>query len=361
MLPDKMKALMAYARNDYAFITDAERPKVENPDDIIIKVDACGVCGSDVAWYQGTDGFWGDGIHKGPMEPPVIPGHEYTGTIVEMGDGAKAKGYRIGQRVVGDCIKFCGECFFCKRGEYNMCENQRNFGHQSDVNGAFAEYMRIPQGTVVYSLPDDMPVDKAVLIEPFCCAMHGVERGKITPEDTVVISGMGPIGLAMLSVAKTYKPKKLIALELNPLRMELARKYGADLVLSPKEVDVVKEVQGMTEGRGCDVYIEAAAACASVYQGLEMIRKKGRFVQFSALPEPITYDWTIIGDRKELDIYGSYTTCHCFEKVIKGLYDGSLQTEGMITHRYPLEKCFEAIQKAEKKENDTIKVIVEMK
>ncbi|QNM04906.1 alcohol dehydrogenase catalytic domain-containing protein [Qiania dongpingensis] len=359
-LPNTMKAVMAYGRNDYAFLEDAPVPQIENPDDIILKIDACGICGSDVMWYQGADSFWGNEKEKGPMEPPVIPGHEYTGTIVAMGAGAASKGYALGERVVADMIKFCGECFYCKRGEYNMCENQRNFGHQSDVNGAFAEYMRIPEGTVVYRLPADMPLDKAVLIEPFCCAMHGVERARITKEDLVVISGMGCIGLAMVSIARKYEPRMIVGLEMNPARMELAKKFGCDLVLNPKETDVVKRVKELTEGRGCDVYLEVAAHPSSVYQGLDMIRKKGRFVQFSALPEEITYDWTIIGDRKELDIYGSYTSCHCFEKVIQGLYDGSLKSEGMITHRYSLDRFFEAVEKAARKEPDVIKIVMTM-
>lgn len=355
-----MKAVVAYGRNDYKFQTDIEIPKIERPDDIIIKIDACGICGSDVMWYRGADSFWGDGKEKGPMEPPVIPGHEYTGRIVEMGEGAKEKGYQIGERIVADMIKFCGECFYCKRGEYNMCENQRNFGHQSDVNGAFAEYMRIPEGTVIYRLPQDMPIDKAVLIEPFCCAMHGVERAKITEEDLVVISGMGCIGLAMVSIVKQYHPRMIVGLEMNPMRMKMAKEFGCDLVLNPKEEDVIETVRGLTEGRGCDVYIEVAAHPSSVYQGLEMIRKKGRFVEFSALPEKITYDWTIIGDRKELDIYGSYTSCHCFEKVIQGLYDGTLKSDGMITHKYPLDRFFEAVEKAASKEPDTIKIVMTM-
>ena len=358
--PETMKAIMAYGRNNYALERDVPVPQIENPGDIILRIEACGICGSDVMWYRGADSFWGTETEKGPMEPPVIPGHEYTGVIAALGENAKKKGYKIGDRVVGDMIKFCGECFYCKRGEYNMCENQRNFGHQSDVNGAFAEYMRLPEGTVIYRVPEDMPIEKAILIEPFCCAMHGVERAKITEEDFVVISGMGCIGLAMVSIAKKYNPKKVIGLEMNPSRIELAKRYGCDLVLNPRETDVIKEVRNLTEGRGCDVYIEVAAHPSSVYQGLEMIRKKGRFVEFSALPEEITYDWTIIGDRKELDIYGSYTSCHCYEKVIKGLYDGSLKSEGMVTHWYPLTDFFGAMEKAVRKDADTIKIAIAM-
>lgn len=348
-IPERMKAVIAYAPGDYRY-KEVETPRA-GEDDIIIKVEGCGVCGSDLKCYTGAPIFWGGDGNAAFVKAPVIPGHEFYGTVVEVGVNVYIGGdFKIGDKVISEMIVPCGECRFCKEGQYWMCQISDGYGFQSHVNGAFAEYMRFPKKSRVFKLPQDMPFEKAVLIEPFSCAMHAVERGSITKRDVVVISGLGPLGLGMVGAAKTFNPAKLIGLDVKQNRLDLAKKFGCDVVLNPKEVDVVNEIRKMTDGYGCDVYIEAAAHPSSVVQGLQAIRKLGRFVEFSVFGEPVTCDWSIISDRKELDVLGAHLAPNCYPKVIKALSEGTLPTEGVVTHKFHLsefEKAFEVAHKAD--------------
>ena len=151
-----------------------------------------------------------------------------------------------------------------------------------------------------------MPAHHAVFVEPLACSIHAVQRGNIEFQDTVVIAGAGPLGLGMIAAARMKQPAQLIAVDLNDARLEMARRCGADIGLNPTKVDVVDEVRKLTGGYGCDVYIEATGHPQAVVDGLHMIRKLGTFVEFSVMREPVTVDWTIIGDSKELDIHGAH-------------------------------------------------------
>ncbi len=354
--PKTMKALVAYAPGDYR-LEEVPTPQAEG-DDIIIKVEGCGICGSDIKCFHGAEVYWGKDGKPGFLEGPVIPGHEFVGNIVALGPDAGKRGdFQIGDRVVAEMIAPCGECRFCKSGDYNMCQQGQIFGFKKTMNGAFAEYMRFPSKCKVHKVSPELPFEKAVLIEPFSCACHGIERGKITSDDVVVISGMGCIGLGMVGAAKRYKPKMLIGLEMNPLRIELAKKFGCDMVLNPKEVDVVEKIRELTDGYGCDVYVEVAAHPSSVLQGLDMIRNQGRFVEFSIFSQPVTADWTIISDSKELTVYGSHLAPNCYEPTLQGLTDGSVCADGVVTHVYPLEQWEEAFATAQKSEG-VIKVAI---
>ena len=146
-----------------------------------------------------------------------------------------------------------------------------------------------------------MPAHHAAFIEPLACSIHAVQRGNIEFQDTVVIAGAGPLGLGMIAAARMKQPAQLIAVDLNDARLEMARRCGADIGLNPTKVDVVDEVRKLTDGYGCDVYIEATGHPQAVVDGLHMIRKLGTFVEFSVMREPVTVDWTIIGDTKELE------------------------------------------------------------
>lgn len=353
-MADTMKGLVAYAPGDYRFETDIPVPTA-GEGEIIIKVEACGVCAGDVKANHGAEMFWGGNGQPSWMKPPVVPGHEFIGFVTEIGAGIK--GFEIGDRVVSDQIVPCWECRFCKTGRYWMCQKHDIFGFQNNVNGGMSEYMKLPKGALVYKVPKELPLEQAILIEPFACSKHAVDRGNISNEDIVVISGAGTLGLGMVGVAALRKPKMLIVLDMKDDRLVLAKKFGADLVINPGKEDAVQMIMDLTEGYGCDVYIEATGHPSSVTQGLSMIRKLGMFVEFSVFSAPTTVDWSIIGDRKELDIHGAHLSPYCFEPVIEWIVDGKLPTEGVVTHRYPLEKWEVAFDVAAKGEN-ALKVIL---
>ncbi len=354
-IPETMKALVAYGKGDYRLETAYPTPEC-GADDIIIKTEGCGVCAGDLKCLHGAAMFWGDETQPSWVKPPFIPGHEFLGTIVEMGENVK--GFSIGDRVTADQIVPCGECRFCKTGRYWMCQPHNIFGFQNTNNGGIAEYVRYPKTTVVSKVPKEMPLSDALLIEPYGCAKHAVDRANIQCEDVVVISGAGTLGLGMVTYARMKNPARLIVLDMADNRLEKAKEFGADLVLNPGKDDVIQRILDMTDGYGCDIYIEATGNPASVTQGLSMIRKLGTFVEFSVFGSPTTVDWSIIGDRKELDVLGSHLSPYCYPFVIENIANGNLKTNSIVSKTFTIEEWEKAFDYASGKYGDLKVAIV---
>lgn len=342
-VPKKMKAIVAYSKDDYRLELEYPVPEC-GPDDIIIKTEGCGICTGDIKCGHGAAMFWGDEVQPAWVKPPFIPGHEFFGRIVQMGE--HVEGYQIGDRITADQIVPCGKCRFCKDGHYWMCQPHDMFGFQSYNNGGMAEYVRYPKNSVISRVPEDMPVEQALLIEPYGCSKHAVDRAAITNEDVVVISGAGTLGLGMITYARMKNPKLLVVLDLQQNRLDKAKEFGADLVFNPGECDVDKEIKKLTEDYGCDVYIEATGNPASVIQGLTIIRKLGRFVEFSVFAKATTVDWSIIGDRKELDILGAHLSPYAYPFIIENMVKGNLKTTGVVSSTYKIEDWKEAFEYA---------------
>lgn len=354
-LPKTMKALVAYSSSDYRLEKEFPTPTC-GPDDVIIKTEGCGVCAGDLKCQHGAAMFWGDETQPAWVEPPFIPGHEFVGIAVEVGENVKD--VMVGDRLAPDQIVPCGECRFCYKGQYWMCQPHHIFGFFNGENGGMAEYVRLPKGSVIHQVPKDMPLDKALLIEPYACSKHCVDRADIQCEDVVVLSGAGTLGLGMVAYAKLRNPKTLIVLDLNDERLAMAKKFGADLIWNPKKVNLVEEIMKLTDGYGCDTYIEATGAPQSVVQGMQMIRKLGRFVEFSVFAEPTILDWSIIGDRKELDVLGAHLSPYCFPFVIENIHNGKLVTDGVVSSMFSIENWQEAFERATGKHGD-LKVAIQ--
>lgn len=348
-IPKTMKALVAYSKDDYRLVNDFPVPECGD-DDILIKTEACGICAGDLKCMHGAERFWGNEEEPSWVRPPFIPGHEFLGFIVKMGKNVRE--YEIGDRITADQIVPCGECKFCKSGRYWMCEPHATFGFQKENNGGMAEYVRYPKTAVLHKVPKDMPLERALLIEPFSCSKHCVDRAQIKSDDVVVISGAGTLGLGMITYASRLNPEKLIVLDMKDERLEKAKKFGADLVMNPGKEDVVARIKELTDGYGCDIYIEATGHPSSVEQGLKMIRKLGRFVEFSVFGSPASIDWSIIGDGKELDVLGAHLSPYCFPYVIEHLANGDLKSDGVVSAIYRLDDWKEAFDKATGKDGD---------
>ena len=289
--------------------------------------------------------FWGGSGFTRYVRPPFVPGHEFVGRVVELGPGAGERcGLKIGDRAISEQIVPCGKCRFCTSGRYWMCERHYLYGFQGETNGGMAEYMRFPIEGRNYRVPDEFSLETSAALEPLACSIHAVQRADPQLGDVVVVSGCGPLGLGMIATARLRNPGKLVALDLNPSRLELARQMGADVTINPGEVDAVAEVKGLTEGYGCDVYIEATGYPASVIQGLDMIRKLGTFVEFGVFAQPTTVDWSVIGDRKALDIRGAHLSPYCYPLAIDYQRRGLIDAGRLVTHRYPLERFAEAFE-----------------
>jgi L-iditol 2-dehydrogenase len=344
-----MKALVAYSPTDYRFESAYPTPECGD-DDIIIKVEGCGICAGDLKCQHGAAMFWGDDVQPRWVNPPFIPGHEFLGYIVET--GKNVKGFVVGDRVTADQIVPCGECVFCKTGRYWMCQPHGMHGFHKEYNGGMAEYVRYTKNALVHKVPKNMPLEAALLIEPYGCSKHAVDRANIQCTDVVVISGAGTLGLGMVTYAALKNAKALVALDMVDSRLELAKEFGATHVFNPSKVDVEKEIMNMTGGYGCDIYIEATGHPSSVIQGLKMIRKLGTFVEFSVFSGPTNVDWSIIGDRKELDVLGSHLSPYCFPFVIDGIASGALKTKGVIKTTFKLEEWEKAFDYATGKHGD---------
>lgn len=348
MIPETMRAVMAFGKGDYRLMTvPTPRPK---DSELLIKVEACGVCAGDIKCYEGGARFWGGDGNPAYVEPPFIPGHELLGRVVELGPGYKGE-LKPGDRVVSEQIVPCGHCRYCREGKYSLCEPHVVYGFKSGCNGGFAEYVVLPERSINYRVPDSLPMEQAVLIEPFACAMHAVERAQIQPGDVVVIAGAGALGLGMLSIASTLGPKALVSIEPVAWLREKAMEMGATHALEPWTRDGVEPtIASLTEGYGADVYIEATGHPSAVSQGLQLLRKGGEFVEFSVFSGPASVDWSIIGDAKELNIRGASLSPGCFPKVIEGIASGKLKTQGMLSHVLPLEQFEEAFALSKRRE-----------
>lgn len=351
-LPKTMKALVAYSKTDYRYVEDFPVPEC-GADDLLIKTEGCGICAGDLKCQHGADMFWGsdDGVQPSWVEPPFIPGHEFFGRIVYVGENVKE--WKVGDRITVDQIAPCGECMFCKDGHYWMCQPHKMYGFFNEYCGGMAEYVRIrTKHAVIHRVPEELSVEQGICIEPYACSKHCVDRANIQATDVVVLSGAGTLGLGMIGYARTRNPKKLIVLDMLDNRLEKAKAFGADIVWNPSKVNVVEEIMKLTNGYGCDTYIEATGHPSSVTQGMQMIRKLGRFVEFSVFAAPTTLDWSIIGDRKELDVLGSHLSPYCFPYVIENIANGTLPTDGVVSSVYELKDWKEAFERATGKQGD---------
>ena len=349
----RMTAIVCHAPEDYRVETIA-RPRA-GAREMVIRIGACGVCASDCKCWSGAKMFWGDDPW---VKAPVVPGHEFFGHVEELGDGAPEHfGVERGDRVIAEQIVPCERCRYCRSGKYWMCEVHNIFGFQREVaDGGMAQFMRIPHNAIVHRIPPEISLEDAAIIEPLACAIHEVNRGDVQLDDVVVIAGAGPIGLMMVQVAKLKTPRKLVVIDMVQQRRDLARRYGADVAIDPKEEDALSIVRGLTGGYGCDVYIEATGSPSGAVQGLDLIRKLGRFVEFSVFGKDTTADWSIIGDRKELDVRGAHLGPYCYPIAIDLLSRGLVTSNGIVTHDYPLERWDEAIAVANSL--DSIKVLM---
>ena len=334
-MSDQMKAVVCHGPMDYK-LEDIAIPKA-GPGEALVKVEAVGICASDLKCYHGAAKFWGDSSRPAWAETEVVPGHEFVGEIVELDDvAAKRWGVKKGDRVVAEQIVPCGECRYCLRGSYWMCAPHGMFGFKRATPGGMASYMVFPKEALVHKISKSVKPQHAAFAEPLSCALHAVERANIKFADVVVVAGCGPIGLGMIAGASAKFPATLIALDLDDRKLEVAKKCGATHTINIGKQDPVQIIRDMTEGYGADIYLEGTGHPAAVLQGLKLLRKLGTFVCYSVFKEDVTVDWSIISDDKELDVLGAHLGPHCWPAAIKMIESGRLPLDEICTHQFPL-------------------------
>lgn len=355
-LPRTMAAVVCHGPEDYR-LEQLAVPE-PGPGEMLMKVEAVGVCASDLKCYHGAAKFWGDANRPAWAQKGVTPGHELVGTIVQSDQAAEdIHGAGIGDRVVCEQIVPCGECRYCQRGEYWMCGPHDMFGFRN-YNGAMAQYMIVPSKARVHKVSKELPPAHAAYAEPLSCSLHGVERANIKFDDVVVVAGCGPIGLGMIAGAKAKGPLKVVALDMVEDKLELAKKCGADEVINIGKEDAVQRIKDMTEGYGADVYIESTGHPSAVGQGLNLLRKLGTYVEYSVFGSDVSVDWSIISDDKELDVLGAHLGPHCWPAAIKMIESGILPMDEICTDQFGLEQFQEALDMVSDTSGASIKVSI---
>ena len=269
-MKQQMIAAVLYGK-EHLQIEEVSVPEIEQGD-VLVRVQAALTCGTDVKVFR-------RGYHARMIVPPALFGHELAGDIVAM--GPEVKGFRVGQRVVAANSAPCFECFFCERGNENLCDDLL-FN-----NGAYAEYIRIPARIVernLYEIPGHVSYQDAALIEPLACVMRGLDETSIRPGDTVAVIGLGPIGLMFVRLAKAYGAR-VIAIGRRKTQLDRAAHMGADELLISGETDeTVKKVRDLTHGRGADVAIEAVGHPEAWETAVKLLRRGGTVNFFGGCP-----------------------------------------------------------------------------
>ena len=334
-VPETMQAVVCHGPENY--VLETVPVPVPRGGEALIKVEAVGICASDLKCYHGAAKFWGDNNRPAYAETDVIPGHEFVGRVVQLDDEAADRwGVSVGERIVAEQIVPCWQCRYCLRGEYWMCEPHVVFGFKRSDPGAMAEYQTISRNALVHRISPDLPPAHAAFAEPLSCALHAVERARLSFADVVVVAGCGPIGLGMVAGAKAKNAATVIALDSAPNKLALALDCGADLAINITEVDPVARVKQLTGGYGADVYLEGTGHPSAVGQGLNLLRKLGTYVEYSVFGTDVTVDWSIISDDKELDVLGAHLGPHCWPAAIRMIESGTLPLEKICTHQLPL-------------------------
>lgn len=313
-------------------------PMPENgADELLVKVDACAVCGTDLKSML---------VGNPRIKAPKVMGHEFTGLVDSV--GANVDGFAVGDRVVMATSVSCGECFYCQRGHNNLCVDLAPMGFSYE--GGMAEYVVIPERALrnghVIKVPEGVPPEHAALAEPLSCAVNSLENCRVEDGDTVVVIGAGPMGIMNACVAREMGAGKVIMAELNPARLAQCKPF-ADLLVNSGEEDLVQIVKDQTDGIGADVVIVAAPAIPPQEQALEMVRKQGTVCLFASLPVgkcTLSIDSRIL-HYGEITLVGtSDSTPAQVAKAVEMIAGGTLQADLLVTHVLPLDGIHEAYE-----------------
>jgi len=341
-----MKALVLqqYNKLEYQDVPDP-RP---GPGDVLIQVQACGICGSDV---HGMDGSSGRRI------PPVIMGHEASGVIVEM--GREVSGWHTGDRVTFDSTIYCGRCYFCQRGATNLCDNRRVLGvscGEYRQDGAFADYVVVPQH-ILYRLPDDLSFEQATMVEALSIALHAVGRTPITLNDTALVVGSGMIGLLIIQALRVAGCGRILAVDLDQSRLALARTLGADEVLNSQSDDVLKRVRQCTSERGADATFEVVGMTPTLSLATECVRKGGTLTLVGNLTPRTEFMHQSVVTR-ELTLYGSCGSRGEYPACLDMIARGKIQVAPMISAIAPVSEGASWFDRLYRREPGLMKVIL---
>jgi L-iditol 2-dehydrogenase len=341
-----MKALVLEEYNQLIY---KEMPEPQlGPDDVLVRIKASGICGSDV---HGMDGSTGRRI------PPLIMGHEAAGVIAQV--GSNVDNFHPGARVTFDSTVYCGGCFFCRRGEINLCDHRRVLGVSCGdyrQHGTFAEYVAVPRH-IIYPLPDSISFEQSAMVEPCSVAFHAAAITPLSLNDTAVVVGAGIIGLLLIQALRASGCGQIIAVDLAPERLALAQQLGADKSLNPAEDDAVAVIKKMTGSRGADVAFDAVGINASLKTGLNSLRKGGALTLIGNLASEVELALQTVVTG-EICVRGSCSSRGDYPAGLDMIARGAIQVDPLISATAPLSEGAQWFQRLYQKEKGLIKVML---
>jgi threonine dehydrogenase-like Zn-dependent dehydrogenase len=308
-------------------VLDRPEPAVSKPDDVVVKVQANGLCGSDLrAFATPPEMSYDEG---------VIVGHEFAGVVTEAGAQASL---RPGDRVVVHPNIWCQRCYYCRTGRTNLCDHFVHIGSMRD--GGAAQYCAVPD-RMAYRLPDELPVDLAALTEPLACVLNGTNTAAVRPGESVLIIGGGPIGLLYLLLFKAGGAFPVMVAEIAKDRARVALELGADTVIDPSQADLASAVRELTAGRGADVAVDAVGSV--LREAILAVGKTGRVVTFGLNDRASVRIEPSVLAYREISVHGVYIAKGTFPRAIELLADNRLGFDRLLSKTYPLEDVAAAI------------------
>lgn len=328
-------------------IADVATPEIA-ADELLVRVAACGICGSDVHGYDGS---------SGRRIPPLVMGHEAAGIVESV--GSEVEKFQVGDRVTFDSTIYCGQCEFCRAGRVNLCDNRQVMGVScGDYRryGAFAEYVAVPE-RIVYPLPDALPLEHAALIEAVSVAVHAVEQASLQSEDKAVVVGTGMIGLLTVQALRAAECNTVIGVDVDDDRLDLAKKLGATETINANSSDAVQRILDQTDGKGADVVLEAVGATPTVTSAIASVRKGGTVVLVGNISATIDFPLQLVVTR-EITVQGSCASAGEYPRCIELMASGAIDVTPLLSATAPLEEGPEWFERLYQREPGLMKVVL---
>ena len=341
-----MKALVLKEYGRFA-VEDFSVPVLQ-PGEVLVRVRACGICGSDV---HGMDGSSGRRI------PPIVMGHEAAGEIAEVAAGITR--WKKGDRVTFDSTVYCGECWYCRRGEVNLCENRRVLGvscKEYRRHGAFAEYVAVPE-RILYRLPDNLTFEQAAMVEAVSVAVHAVERTRLPAKASAVVVGTGMIGLLVVQVLRVKGCSKIVAIDLEENRLKVASRFGATHTMKADAVNLSESILALTDGRGADAAFEVVGRAAALKMAIDSVRKGGSVTLVGNLDAQVTLPLQAVVTR-ELTLIGTCASAGEYPQCLDLIASGKINVTEFISANPPLEEGADWFKRLYAGEKGLMKVVL---
>jgi L-iditol 2-dehydrogenase len=341
-----MKALLLTEYKKFQ-VTEMPEPTI-GPTDVLVKVQACGICGSDV---HGMDGS------TGRRRPPIVMGHEASGTIEKLGAGVQ--GYKLGDRVTFDSTIYSPDSFFSKRGLINLCDDRKVLGVSCEddrQHGAFAEFVAVPQH-ILYAMPPGMTYEQAALVEPVSIAVHSRNLTPIEPGDSALVFGAGLIGLMTVQVLKHTAARQIIAVDIDDGKLKVAKEMGAHHVINSSQGGVAAAVKQLTSGRGADVAFEAVGIEATVRAAIESVRKGGTVTLVGNLARDVSIPLQQVVTR-QIRLQGSCASAGEYPECLELISSGKVNVDRFISAVAQLDDGAQWFDRLYQREPGLMKVVL---